>query len=104
MSRLAAQNLVLRYGSGRSAGPDIVKGISLAIPDGKITVLIGSNGCGKSTLFAGLSRLLPPAGGQVALDGTPIGDVNTRQVAKTLALLPQNPLAPEGMTVTELVA
>lgn len=104
MARLTADNLVLRYGSGRSAGPDIVKGISLEVPDHQITVLIGSNGCGKSTLFAGLSRLLHPASGQVTLDGQAIADVPTREVAKTVALLPQNPLAPEGMTVEELVS
>lgn len=104
MARLTADNLVLRYGSGRSAGPDIVKGISLDVPDHKITVLIGSNGCGKSTLFAGLTRLLHPASGQVTLDGEAIADVPTRDVAKTVALLPQNPLAPEGMTVEELVS
>lgn len=104
MTRLQTQDLTLRYGSGRTAGPDVVTDVSLEIPDGEITVLIGANGCGKSTLFAGLSRLMTPAAGSVQLDGKSIGEHNTRQVAQTLALLPQNPIAPEGMTVSELVA
>lgn len=104
MPSLVADDLVLRYGSGRSAGPDVVKGVSLTVPEGCITVLIGSNGCGKSTLFAGLARLLKPAGGDVLLDGQSIGQIPTRDVAKAVALLPQHPIAPEGMTVAELVA
>lgn len=103
MTRLAADNLDLRYGSGRSVGPDIVKGVSLNVPDNKITVLIGANGCGKSTLFAGLSRLLAPAAGAVVLDDRAIAEIPTRDVARTVGLLPQNPLAPEGMSVIDLV-
>ena len=103
MARLYTEDLTLRYGSGRNVGPDVVRQVNLAIPDGKITVLIGANGCGKSTLFAGLSRLMKPAAGSVILDGTPLEEHPTRRVAQTLALLPQNPLAPDGMTVAELV-
>lgn len=103
MSRLVTENLVLRYGSGRGAGPAVVKDVSLEVPDGRISVLIGANGCGKSTLFAGLTRLMTPASGRVVLDGDDIASVPTREVAKKVALLPQNPLAPEGMSVAELV-
>ena len=103
MTSLAAHDLVLRYGSGRSAGPDIVRGITFEVPENAVTVLIGANGCGKSTLFAGLARLLKPAAGGVLLDGRSIDATPTREVAKALALLPQHPIAPEGMTVAELV-
>ena len=103
MTSLAAHDLVLRYGSGRSAGPDIVRGITFEVPENEVTVLIGTNGCGKSTLFAGLARLLKPAAGDVLLDGRSIDATPTREVAKALALLPQHPIAPEGMTVAELV-
>ena len=103
MTSLAAHDLVLRYGSGRSAGPDIVRGITFEVPENAVTVLIGANGCGKSTLFAGLARLLKPAAGDVLLDGRSIDATPTREVAKALALLPQHPIAPEGMTVAELV-
>lgn len=103
MTSLAAHDLVLRYGSGRSAGPDIVRGVTLDVPENAVTVLIGANGCGKSTLFAGLARLLVPAAGDVRLDGRSIDAMPTREVAKALALLPQHPIAPEGMTVAELV-
>lgn len=103
MSRLLTEDLVLRYGSGRGAGPDVVKNVSLDVPDGKVSVLIGANGCGKSTLFAGLTRLMTPASGRVVLDGDDISSLPTREVAKKVALLPQNPLAPDGMSVAELV-
>lgn len=103
MTSLAAHDLVLRYGSGRSAGPDIVRGITFEVPENAVTVLIGANGCGKSTLFAGLARLLKPAAGDVLLGGRSIEATPTREVAKALALLPQHPIAPEGMTVAELV-
>ncbi|CAM3440099.1 ABC transporter ATP-binding protein [Dermacoccus barathri] len=103
MTRLRTEELVLRYGSGRGAGPDVVRDVSLEVPDGQVTVLIGANGCGKSTLFAGLTRLMTPASGRVLLDDADIASEPTRDVAKKVALLPQNPLAPEGMSVAELV-
>ncbi|NUR24803.1 MAG: ABC transporter ATP-binding protein, partial [Catenulispora sp.] len=68
------------------------------------TVVIGPNGCGKSTLLRALARLLRPAAGAVLLDGTAIARLPTRQVARTVGLLPQSPTAPDGITVAELVA
>ncbi|WP_374927896.1 ABC transporter ATP-binding protein [Kytococcus sedentarius] len=98
-ARLACRDLSLSYG-----GPDVVRGVSLDVPDGQITTLVGANGCGKSTLLRGLVRLLKPTAGQVTLDGTDLHRLPTRQVATTLGLLPQQPLVPAGLTVAELVS
>jgi iron complex transport system ATP-binding protein len=85
-------------------GTTILNGIDLAIPDGKVTILIGPNGCGKSTLLKSIARILKPTGGHVLLDGKDIHSLNTRSVAARLGLLPQGPIAPEGLSVRELVA
>jgi iron complex transport system ATP-binding protein len=82
----------------------IIQHLSLTIPSGQITALVGPNGCGKSTLLRGLARLLKPKGGSVLLDGTAIHQVPTKELAKRLGILPQSPTAPEGLTVRELVA
>jgi iron complex transport system ATP-binding protein len=78
--------------------------LDLAIPAGKITTLVGPNGCGKSTLLRGLARLLKPRTGTVYLDGADIFKLSTKAVAKRLGILPQGPVAPEGLTVRDLVA
>ncbi|WP_211320403.1 ABC transporter ATP-binding protein [Tumebacillus permanentifrigoris] len=98
MSQLETQDLSLAYGTKL-----ILDSLNLSIPSGRITVLIGSNGCGKSTLLRSMARLLPPKSGQVLLDGASIQSVSTKQVAKHLAILPQGPVAPEGLTVLQLV-
>ncbi|WP_433834024.1 ABC transporter ATP-binding protein [Actinoplanes sp. CA-015351] len=82
----------------------IAEELSVDIPDDSFTVIIGPNACGKSTLLRALSRLLKPAAGTVLLDGKDVHSVPTRQVAKTLGLLPQSSTAPDGITVAELVA
>lgn len=82
----------------------ILHGLDLALPLGRITALVGPNGCGKSTLLRGLARLLKPQGGTVYLESASIFQLSTREVAKRLGMLPQGPLAPEGLTVRELVA
>lgn len=98
MNALSARNLTLSYGK-----ETVIDGLNLDIPRGKITVLIGSNGCGKSTLLRSLARLMKPRGGAVLLDGRDIARLPTRQVARKLAVLPQGPVAPEGLTVLQLV-
>ena len=98
-NRLNAHKVTLAYGE-RS----IVNDLSLAIPDGKVTVIIGPNACGKSTLLRALARLLNPQSGEVMLDGVEIGKIPTRQVAKRLGLLPQTPIAPQGILVSDLVS
>ncbi len=82
----------------------VSRNLSLAIPEGSFSVIVGPNACGKSTLLAALSRLLAPAEGRVVLDGRDIHSLPGREVARRLGLLPQSALAPDGITVAELVA
>ncbi|WP_128379348.1 ABC transporter ATP-binding protein [Streptomyces cavernae] len=99
VSRLAARGITVGYGART-----VIDDLDVAIPPGVITTIIGPNGCGKSTLLRTLSRLLKPARGTVVLDGEDIARLRTRDVAKKLGLLPQTPVAPEGLTVADLVA
>lgn len=98
MTRLRSSALEVGYGDRR-----IIDGVDLEIPDGSFTVIVGPNACGKSTLLRALARLLRPSSGAVTLDGRDIHSVPSRQLAKSLGLLPQSSLAPEGITVAELV-
>ena len=82
----------------------ILSELDLAIPKGKITALVGPNGCGKSTLMKGLGRLIKPRQGVVYLDGKSITQQSTKAIARQMGLLPQSPRAPEGLTVRELAA
>ncbi|WP_206797362.1 ABC transporter ATP-binding protein [Amycolatopsis sp. MtRt-6] len=81
----------------------VIDGLDLDIPPGRITAIVGANACGKSTLLRTMARLLTPKSGAVYLDGRSIQDMPTRQVAQRLGILPQSPVAPEGMTVADLV-
>ncbi|MFJ7190795.1 ABC transporter ATP-binding protein [Streptomyces bacillaris] len=99
VSRLAARGVTVGYG-----GRAVIDGLDVEIPPGVVTTIIGPNGCGKSTLLRTLTRLLRPTGGTVVLDGEDIAKLRTREVAKKLGLLPQAPVAPEGLTVGDLVA
>lgn len=98
MRTLQARDLTLAYDRRT-----VVQDLSVALPAGKVTIIVGANACGKSTLLRGLARLLRPAGGSVLLDGKDIHAQSTRDVAKVLGLLPQTPVAPDGLTVAELV-
>lgn len=82
----------------------IVDALNIEIPKGKITALVGANGSGKSTILKTMSRLMKPSKGNVFLDGKAIHRQSTKEIAKQLAILPQNPTAPDGLTVTELVS
>ncbi|GGQ10608.1 ABC transporter ATP-binding protein [Streptomyces mutabilis] len=97
-SRLAARGVTVEYGART-----VLDELDVTVPPGVVTTIIGPNGCGKSTLLRTLSRLLKPAGGRVVLDGEDIATLRTRDVAKKLGLLPQAPVAPEGLTVSDLV-
>ena len=98
MNELLTNQLSLSYGDQL-----IIEQLNLHIPKGKITILVGSNGCGKSTLLKSLCRLLRPGKGNVVLDGQDIFKMSTKAVARKLAVLPQGPTAPEGLTVSQLV-
>ena len=96
--RLSAETLTLAYGART-----IVEGLSVGIPPGRITAIVGPNGCGKSTLLRALARLIAPREGQVVLDGKALHGRPSKEVARTLGLLPQSPTAPEGIAVADLV-
>jgi iron complex transport system ATP-binding protein len=98
-SLITAQSLSLAYDK-----QTIVHELNLSIEAGTITALIGPNGCGKSTLLRGLSRLLMPTKGAVHLEGQDIHRMKAKELAQKLGILPQSPIAPEGLTVYELVA
>ncbi|NHI17203.1 ABC transporter ATP-binding protein [Microbacterium excoecariae] len=90
----------LRAGYG---GRVVVDGVDLSLPPGQISVIVGANACGKSTLLKALARLLPAREGRVLLDGAQIDSIPTKQLAQSLGLLPQQPIAPEGIAVADLV-
>ncbi|WP_246566037.1 ABC transporter ATP-binding protein [Tissierella simiarum] len=96
--RLNTKNLDIGYNENL-----IVKELNLEIPIGKITALVGANGSGKSTILKTMARIMSPKEGTVLLDGKSIHAQSTKEVAKQLAILPQNPTAPDGLTVYELV-
>ncbi|OQO92670.1 ABC transporter [Saccharomonospora piscinae] len=98
LATLAADELSLGYGTRH-----VVDRVSVTVPPGRITAIVGPNGCGKSTLLRGLARLLAPRHGAVLLDGRDVARLPARGVARRLGLLPQQPIAPDGITVADLV-
>ncbi|MFC4563092.1 ABC transporter ATP-binding protein [Nocardiopsis mangrovi] len=98
-SRLWGENLTLAYDQSV-----ISRDLGITIPDNSFTVIVGPNACGKSTLLRALSRMLKPAEGAVHLDGRLIGSYPSKEVARRLGLLPQSSVAPDGITVADLVA
>lgn len=97
-STLSARGLRLGYD-----GRPVVHGVTAEIPAGRVTMIVGPNACGKSTLLRGLARLLTPEAGEVLLDGADIHSVPTKEVAARLGILPQTPVAPDGIRVLDLV-
>ncbi|MFI0235639.1 ABC transporter ATP-binding protein [Streptomyces sp. NPDC016845] len=95
---LQARGLELGYGERR-----IVRDLDADIPAGRITVVVGPNACGKSTLLRSMARLLAPTAGTVLLDGRSVHEMSTKEVAAVLGVLPQTPVAPESITVADLV-
>jgi iron complex transport system ATP-binding protein len=96
---LTASHLSAGYGDS-----DILTDLDLVVPPGRVTVIVGANACGKSTLLRAMSRLLTPRQGSVLLDGKSVHATPPRELARTLGLLPQSPIAPEGITVADLVS
>ena len=98
-ARLSARELTLAYDDR-----EVVHELDLAVPDGKVTVIVGPNACGKSTTLRALGRLLKPRSGAVLLDGDALAKLPTKKIAQQVGLLPQTPVAPEAITVADLVA
>ncbi|MEV4789482.1 ABC transporter ATP-binding protein [Streptomyces tuirus] len=98
VNRLSAENVTLAYDQRV-----IAEQLSVEIPDQSFTVIVGPNACGKSTLLRALSRMLKPSEGRVLLDGNVIQSMPAKKVARTLGLLPQSSVAPDGITVADLV-
>ena len=96
--QLSAEAVTLAYGDRI-----VVEELSLTLTPGSITAIVGANGCGKSTLLRALARLIRPRAGQIVLDGAPVASRPTKEIARTLGLLPQSPVAPEGIAVADLV-
>lgn len=99
MATLTVHALDAGYGARR-----ILADLDLAVSPGDITAIVGANACGKSTLLRCMARLLRPSAGRVVLDGRSVRDVPTRELARRLGLLPQTPVAPDGITVADLVS
>jgi iron complex transport system ATP-binding protein len=95
---IETEKLTLSYGDSI-----IINELDIQIPKGEITVFIGGNGCGKSTLLRSIARLLKPKEGSILLEGESIAKLSTKEVARKMAILPQSPTAPEGLTVLQLV-
>ena len=99
VARLRGEQLTLGYGKYT-----VAENLTVEIPDGHFTAIIGPNGCGKSTLLRTLSRLMTPAHGHVWLDGEHIQHYASKEVARRIGLLAQNATTPGDITVQELVA
>lgn len=99
MTRLYTENVNVGYGE-----KTIVKDLDVEIPDQQVTTIIGSNGCGKSTLLKAMTRILSHQSGSIMIDGESIARQNTKELARKLAILPQNPEGASGLTVGELVS
>lgn len=98
-ARLAAEQLTVGYHDAA-----VLTDLSLHLPTGAVTTIVGPNGCGKSTLLRALGRLLAPRSGRVLLDGKSIDGMRGKDIARLIGLLPQSPVAPDGLTVADLVA
>ena len=99
MNCISTKNLNISYGN-----LDIVKDLNLNIPKGKITTIIGANGCGKSTVLKTIARIIQPKSGDIYINDKNIKEQSSKDLAKTMAVLPQSPQAPSGLTVEELIA
>jgi iron complex transport system ATP-binding protein len=96
--QLEARSVTLGYGDRI-----VVDALDLEVAPGRITAIVGANGCGKSTLLRALARLISPRSGQIILDGAAMRHRSSKEIARTLGLLPQGPIAPEGIVVADLV-
>lgn len=98
-ARLSAHDATIGYD-----GRVVSEHLDVEIPTGSFTVIVGPNACGKSTLLRALARLIRPTAGEILLDGDAIAKLPTKQIARTLGMLPQTSIAPDGIRVSDLVA
>ena len=99
MEAISVKNLSVAYENNT-----IIEDLSLSIPKGKISIIIGANGCGKSTFLKTLARINKPKSGEIFINKKDIKKINEKNIAKEVAFLPQGPVCPSGLTVRELVA
>lgn len=99
MDCIETKNLTISYGN-----INIVKELNLTIPKGKITTIIGANGCGKSTILKTLARIIKPKSGEIYINGKNLRSQSSKELAQIMAVLPQSPQAPKGLTVEELIS
>lgn len=99
MNCIRTKDLNISYGN-----LDIVKDLNLEIPKGKITTIIGANGCGKSTILKTLARIIKPKSGSIYINDKELNSQDSKELAKAMAVLPQSPQAPSGLTVEELIS
>lgn len=99
MNMIKTENLNIAY-----QDTNIVENLNIEIPKGKITSIIGPNGCGKSTILKAIGRILKPKEGIIYLSGHDINNLPTKEIAKKMAILPQTPTAPSGLSVGELIS
>lgn len=99
MNCIRTKDLNISYGN-----LDIVKDLNLEIPKGKITTIIGANGCGKSTILKTLARIIKPKSGLIYINDKELNSQDSKELAKAMAVLPQSPQAPNGLTVEELIS
>ena len=97
-ARLLANNLTAGYEKRT-----IISNVNVNIPENQISVILGANGCGKSTLLKTFARLIQPYDGQILLDRKLISSIPSKKVAQIMGFLPQSPIVPEGIKVTDLV-
>ncbi|MDA8369053.1 MAG: ABC transporter ATP-binding protein [Nocardiopsaceae bacterium] len=95
---LSARGLTVGYGDR-----DVLRSLALDVEPGRVTAIVGANASGKSTLLRGLARIMRPKAGSVLLDGVDIARMPAAQLALRLGMLPQQPVAPEGISVADLV-
>lgn len=98
-TRLSGESLIVGYGEHK-----VLDGVDFSVLEGELTVILGPNACGKSTLLKALSRVIPLKGGQVHLDGQSLPQMRSRAIARILSMLPQTPEAPSGVVVSDVVA
>ena len=99
MNSIETKNINIAYGN-----VNIVEDLNLEIPKGKITTIIGANGCGKSTILKTIARILKAKSGDIYINSKNINEQSSKEIARNMAVLPQSPQAPGGLTVEELIA